>query len=173
VVRLTAGSQQLYLKRYTFYPVREFWRCCLKFHSRINRGCEWENILLVQALGVRTVTPIAAGRRHQAGRIDTFLLTLAMDVPSVDAFVREHLSGALTPPQVRLKRALIRELAQFMRHLHDHGLHYQDSHLWHFFVQVREGNEIQISLIDLMTLRQTRRLKYTIKDLARLYFDSA
>jgi heptose I phosphotransferase len=173
VVRLTLGSQQFYLKRYIFHPVRDFLRACFKLHSRINRGQEWENILRVQALGLPTVIPIAAGRQRRRGWLETCLLTLSLDpAQPLDDFVRKHLAGPLTPAQVRLKRALIRELAHVLRCLHEHGLHHQDPHLWHFFVQPGEGNPLQIILVDLMTLKATRRLKYTIKDLARLYFDT-
>lgn len=173
VVRLTAGSQQFYLKRYTFYPFRELLEVCLRFHSRINQGQEWENILRVQALGLPTVIPIATGRRWRKGQMDMFLLTLSLEsAQPLDAFVYEHLMGPLSPSQVRLKRALIWELAQLMRRLHEGGLRHQDPHLWHFFVQQEARNGLRIILVDLMALKATRRLRYTIKDLGRLYFDS-
>jgi hypothetical protein len=83
--------------------------------------------------------------------------------------------------EIRLKRALLREIARIARLLHGNGLNHRDFYLCHFCLQsppTRNGREQEpeprLYLLDLHRAQIRRRTprRWLVKDLGSLYFSA-
>ncbi|MBN2645356.1 MAG: lipopolysaccharide core heptose(I) kinase RfaP [Desulfuromonadaceae bacterium] len=140
---------------------------------------EWLAIQVLSKLGVETMTIVGYGEegRSPASR-RSFLITEDLrSTESLEDFCR---NWPQNPPPVRLKRALIRRLAEVSRLLHDHGINHRDYYLCHFLLDVAAGREqvdadhFHLHLIDLHRVQFRKRVprRWRIKDLASLYFSA-
>ncbi|SDS24743.1 heptose I phosphotransferase [Pseudomonas asplenii] len=142
----------------------------------LGAGQEWRAIQRLQAAGVPTMTAVAYGERgsNPAGQ-HSFIVTeelaptISLEDFSID-WVRQ-------PPEPRLKRALIAEVARMTGMMHRAGVNHRDCYICHFLLHTDKpvtADDFKLSVIDLHRA-QTRSVitrRWRNKDLAALYFSA-
>lgn len=127
---------------------------------------EFMNIVALLRAGIPVPTPIAAGVKQRGLSVqDSFLIT-----HSLEGAVRlDHLL-AEQPLPFGEKRALIKNLAQFARSLHDRGFNHRDLYLCHV-LRDSAGN---LWLVDLHRVQQRRSVpeRWKVKDIAALHYSA-
>ena len=140
---------------------------------------EWKAIRKLEKLGVSTMTLVGYGEQGLSpAHRQSFIITEdLLQTESLEDFCRDW---RVHPPDTRLKRALIKKLAQISRQLHENGINHRDYYLCHFLLDISGGREIldperlNLYLIDLHRVQFRRHLpqRWRLKDLAGLYFSS-
>ena len=135
---------------------------------------EWQAIRRLQELGIDSMHAVAFGRRgSNPARQLSFIVTEEL-TPTVS--LEDYCLGwANNPPAVRLKRALIRCVADSARRMHQGGVNHRDLYLCHFLLHLDPKptpESFRLSLIDLhrAQLRARTPRRWRDKDLAALYF---
>ncbi|MGY2167948.1 lipopolysaccharide core heptose(I) kinase RfaP [Pseudomonas gingeri] len=140
----------------------------------LGAGQEWRAIQCLQQAGVPTMTGVAYGERgsNPAGQ-DSFIVTeeLAPTI-SLEDFT---LQWPVQPPEPRLKRALIAEVARMTGGMHRAGLNHRDCYIAHFLLHTDKpvtADDLKLSVIDLhrAQVRPSIPRRWRNKDLAGLYF---
>jgi UDP-glucose:(heptosyl)LPS alpha-1,3-glucosyltransferase len=136
---------------------------------------EWRNFLAMQAAGIPTATPAAAGELYQAGAQQSFIMTLRLSgyLP-LDDYIAASFNKPLSEPLLRHKRVLIGALAELARRLHGCGFNHQDFYLCHIFAKTGNAESPDLRIIDLQRVGYRRRpaRRWIIKDLAQLHYSS-
>ncbi|MBF8780684.1 lipopolysaccharide core heptose(I) kinase RfaP [Pseudomonas fulva] len=142
----------------------------------LGAGQEWRAIERLHQAGVPTMTAVAYGERgSNPATQHSFIVTeeLAPTI-SLEDFSLDWLRQ---PPQPRLKRALIDEVARMTGTMHRAGVNHRDCYICHFLLHTDRpvtANDLKLSLIDLHRA-QTRPAitrRWRDKDLAALYFSA-
>lgn len=119
--------------------------------------------------GVRGINP---------AKRESFLLTRALEyTQSLEDFCRDW---PQQPPPLALRRALLKQVAQITKRMHESGLNHRDFYICHFLLDLRQGLEpidpeqIRLHLIDLhrAQIRQSVPRRWLVKDLGSLYFSA-
>ncbi len=138
---------------------------------------EWDKILRLEEIGIRTMTPVAFGFSRKWG-LPYRSLTLTEHLYGADK-LEEYLpgrfgKGRLSPEDLACKRRIIIETARWARRFHDAGFHHQDFYLGHIFIRPDDGGNFTLHLIDLQRVREYRKLRKSrrIKDLAQINFSA-
>lgn len=128
------------------------------------------------AAGVATMTAVAFGARgSNPAQQHSFIVTeeLAPTI-SLEDFSLDWLKQ---PPPVKLKRALIAEVAKMVGGMHRAGVNHRDCYICHFLLHTDKpvtAEDFRLSVIDLHRA-QTRAAitrRWRDKDLAALYFSA-
>jgi len=172
VTRLELNGRAFYLKRNRF-DWREFIKTILHLGwPQRNAVAEWENILAVERLGIRTVKPIAMGEKRILGlEVASFILTEEIyGAESLERVAEKKLPDGLSLATRKWKRSIISEVAQIARRLHANGMCHQDFYLGHFFW----SHDHTLYLIDLQRVVHRGKLprRYIVKDLGQLNFSA-
>ncbi len=142
----------------------------------LGAGQEWRAIQRLQEVGVPTMTAVAYGERgRNPADQHSFIVTeeLAPTV-SLEDF---SLDWCKQPPEPRLKRALIAEVARMTAMMHRAGVNHRDCYICHFLLHTDKpvtADDFKLSVIDLHRA-QTRPAitrRWRDKDLAALYFSA-
>ncbi|HBS81439.1 MAG: lipopolysaccharide core heptose(I) kinase RfaP [Pseudomonas sp.] len=142
----------------------------------LGAGQEWRAIQRLHDVGVPTMTAVAYGERgSNPATQHSFIITeeLAPTV-SLEDYSADWLSN---PPDPRLKRALIAEVARMTGTMHRAGVNHRDCYICHFLLHTDRpltADGFRLSLIDLhraQTRSNTPR-RWRDKDLAGLYFSA-
>jgi len=154
--------------------------CLLKFRRPIiTAENEWRAIEKLERIGVSTMRLVGYGKRgRNPARMQSFIITEELKPTiSLEDFCRDWNDH---PPPLKLKRALIKRVAQIARTLHANGIVHRDLYLCHFLLDTtRQADQagiipLRLFLIDLHRAEQRRHLKrrWCVKDVAGLYFSS-
>lgn len=136
---------------------------------------EYRAIRRCEELGVKTMTIAGYGRRGwNPARQQSFLITDELvDVVSLEDVCRDW---PAIPPQPRMKRVLIREVAAIARALHENGVNHRDFYLCHFLACRASliSDAPELHLIDLHRVQLRRRVprRWRVKDLGGLLFSA-
>lgn len=142
----------------------------------LGAGQEWRAIQRLHEVGVPTMTAVAYGERgSNPAAQHSFIVTeeLAPTI-SLEDYSADWLQA---PPEPRLKRALIAEVARMAGTMHRAGVNHRDCYLCHFLLHTDKpviASDFRLSLIDLhraQVRRETPR-RWRDKDLAGLYFSA-
>ena len=135
---------------------------------------EWHALKILKALKIPTLEIVAYGCKGiNPARMHSFLMT--RELPrhrSLEDFCKDW---AKNPPQFKLKKNLIKEVARIARQLHQHGMNHRDFYICHFLLHLPKDNDFPLLyLIDLHRAQIRKRVpvRWRIKDLAGLYFSS-
>lgn len=142
----------------------------------LGAGQEWTAIQRLTEVGVPTMTAVAFGERGaNPATQHSFIVTeeLAPTV-SLEDFSLDWLA---TPPEPRLKRALIRRVAQMIGAMHRAGVNHRDCYICHFLLHTDRSvtaDDFRLSVIDLHRAQTRAQLprRWRDKDLAALYFSA-
>ncbi|MDR0564460.1 MAG: lipopolysaccharide core heptose(I) kinase RfaP, partial [Azoarcus sp.] len=136
---------------------------------------EWQAIEFLERLGVDTLHRVAFGERGKnPARKHSFIITeeLAPTV-SLEDYCR---NWPQTPPNLALKRALIKRVANIARTLHENRMNHRDFYLCHFLLHTDPApapEALRLSIIDLhraLIHKHPLAPRWRRKDLAALYF---
>ena len=142
----------------------------------LGAGQEWTAIRRLTEAGVPTMTAVAFGERGlNPAAQHSFIVTeeLAPTV-SLEDFSLDWRSN---PPAPRLKRALIRRVAEMVGAMHRAGVNHRDCYICHFLLHTDKtvsADDFRLSLIDLHRAQTRARVprRWRDKDLAALYFSA-
>lgn len=146
----------------------------------VSARTEWCAILALEAIGLSTMTIAAYGEEgtNPATR-KSFIVTEALsDTRSLEKWAPNFMQAKNTVEKVRLKRALIKEVARISRHLHTNGINHRDFYLCHFLLDISGRtllpDSIVLYLIDLHRVQLRKRVpqRWVVKDIAGLFFSS-
>jgi len=142
----------LYLKRHWGFEVKEALKLLAAQAPFATAGRrEWENISRLNALGIPTMRAVAFGEERMACfELRSFIITER--IPSalpMDDFLRQRHSGQPHRSLLREKRALLWDLGDLVRKLHNGGFTHMDLYLNHIFVRETSEGERVLHLIDL------------------------
>jgi len=138
---------------------------------------EWEMIRRLEAVGIRTMTPVAFGSVRRMG-LPFRALTLTEDLAGAekleDFLPRVFGDQPLNNQEVERKRRIIRETARWAARFHNAGFSHQDFYLGHVFIRTGKGDDFTLHLIDLQRVRESRRPRPSriLKDLAQINFSA-
>ncbi len=174
------GEQRYFLKLHQGIGwggvVKNLWRFRLPV---LDASSEWLAIERLGQLGVHTMTVAAHGRRgFNPAKRTSFLITdeLANTLSLEDLCA----SWSRRPPDFVLKKALIAQVAEIARTLHENGVNHRDFYLCHFLVDISMGREklaaenLRLFVIDLhrAQIRKKTPARWIVKDLGGLYFSA-
>lgn len=142
----------------------------------LGAGNEWRAIKRLEQLGVDTMCGVAFGQRgSNPASQHSFIVTEEL-VPtiSLEDYCRDW---PAYPPDVVLKRALLRRVAEMARRMHGGGVNHRDFYICHFLLHldpVPSPANFKLSLIDLhrAQIRNKTPRRWRDKDLASLYFSA-
>lgn len=142
----------------------------------LGAGQEWKAVKRLHEVGVPTMTAVAYGERgNNPAMQHSFIVTeeLAPTVSLEDL----SLHWREQPPELRLKHALIAEVARMTGMMHRAGVNHRDCYICHFLLHTDKpvtADDFKLSLIDLhrAQTRKTITLRWRNKDLAALYFSA-
>ncbi len=169
VYRVDLSEGSIYVKHFLVPDLRAMARQWFRRGKGRNEG---RRAIMLRAIGVDTIDPIALGeQRKRAFLFENYLITLAIPqtVP-LDEFVERILPRMAPDREAKVRQSLAREIAVLTAHLHDAGLVHQDFHPGNLLVRFDAEDRPHLSLIDLDALRSTRRLDWRVamKNLALL-----
>jgi hypothetical protein len=144
---------------------------------------EWRAIQRLPELGIDTMKLVGYGRKGwNPARLRSFIITEELHATqSLEDFCQVwRTTPCRSPDALRLKRALIRKVAQVARLLHVHGLNHRDFYLCHFLLEQSSAGEAsrlcdpRLYLIDLhrVQIRKRTPRRWAVKDIGSLYFSS-
>ena len=132
---------------------------------------EWRALTRLQDLGIKVPVIAAYGRR---GLLPT---TCESFIVTEDIGTQQNLEDltrdwSACRPDFGEKLALIREVAQVSRKMHEHGICHRDLYICHFMLKGMLGN--RLTLIDLHRALIKARLprRWIVKDVGSLYFSA-
>lgn len=142
----------------------------------LGAGQEWRALQRLHQAGVPTMTAVAYGERgSNPATQHSFIITeeLAPTI-SLEDFAAPW---PQQPPEPRLKRALIAEVARMTGVMHRAGVNHRDCYICHFLLHTERpvtADQLRLSLIDLhrAQVRDQVPRRWRDKDLAGLYFSA-
>ena len=142
----------------------------------LGAGQEWRALERLHEVGVPTMNAVAYGERgsnpadqHSFIVTEELAPTISLEDFSID-WVKQ-------PPEPRLKRALIAEVARMTGMMHRAGVNHRDCYICHFLLHTDKpvtADDLKLSVIDLhrAQTRPTITKRWRNKDLAALYFSA-
>ncbi len=183
-LRFSLNGRRYFLKAHTGVGWREILKN-LSYFRRPVLGAEneWHGIHRLQRLGINTMHVAGYGTTSSnPARRRSFIITdeLPANMSLEEFCSRWHERPARTPSEIRLKRWLIRNLADIARTIHANGANHRDFYLCHFLIDAHnlphdlEPENCKLYLIDLhrMQLRRKTPVRWLVKDIAGLYYSS-
>lgn len=161
---------------------REIWKNLSGFRLPITDASnEWLAVDLLERAGVETVKIVGKGSRGaNPAQIESFVIMRALDERvELEDFLKDF--GGLTGSgRLRLKRKLVRKVADAARRMHGAGMNHRDFYLCHFHIMQRDwtgdesAEEIHLPLIDLhrAQIRPQVPRRWLVKDLGALLFSA-
>jgi heptose I phosphotransferase len=140
---------------------------------------EYDALSVLHKLRIKTMDLAAYGRRGlNLAEQESFVVTESLEpAVSLEDFCADW---AVHKPSFKLKRALIKRIAQITRTLHENGINHRDLYICHFLLKegelesLKNVDDVALYLIDLhrVQIREKTPRRWQIKDLAALYFSS-
>jgi heptose I phosphotransferase len=142
----------------------------------LGAGNELRAIRRLEELGIDTMKVVGFGQRGlPPAWIESFIITRELEnTTSLEDLSRDW---RLHPPDFTIKSALIAEIAEIARRLHENGVNHRDFYICHFLLDLKhlkEKEDLRLYLIDLhrVQMRKNTPERWRIKDIAGLYFSS-
>lgn len=151
------NGQRVVVKR---YHIRGWWEKIKYLFIPSRAKVEWEMMNTLLARGVAASVHLAYGKRRQWGfLIDENLIV--KEIPNClpfHAYIERYCLGTLSKDKILQKRALLKKLANFIRHIHDKNIDHRDFHGGNILVTEPDKGELIFHLIDLHKAWVCRRL---------------
>ena len=176
-LRFEHDGRAYFIKRHGPTSFRELLKNLLQFRKPVpGANLEYEAILRLEKLGIRTMTIRAFGMRGRAPlHLESFLITDELtDRISLEDFC---MNWRTSPPSLKLKNKLIRRLAETCGKMHAGGVNHQDCYLCHFLLDrgsCGENDPLTLTVLDLhrAQIHPAVPRRKQIKDLAGIVFSS-
>lgn len=173
-LRFSENKETYFLKRHTGINSREFFKNIIQLRLPIfGAKNEVEAISALEKFGF---VPEIIGYGFRKSR--SFIITRELIYTiSLEDFCRDFREN---PPPLKLKRALIRKVAEISKIIHDNGINHRDFYLCHFLLDITGGREfLDLNNLNLYVIdwhrahvRKKVPLRWRIKDIAGLYFSA-
>jgi hypothetical protein len=172
VVRIIAQDRTFYLKRH-FWPLKERLISLIPWIRKEDAMNEWENMILLNELGINTMVPVAFGEEKILG-IPFFSLTMTenlFETEKMKPYLQQCFAQPVSIDMISEKRRIIRKLASFARDFHNKGLNHQDFNLGHLYFRPKDD---MIFITDIQRSHQRKAISVhdRIKDLAQLSYSA-
>ena len=176
-LRFEVDGKGYYLKLHHGTTVKEIIKnlICLRLPV-LGADREWNAIHRLRDVGVGTMTGVAFGQKGVNPLTRTsFIITKDLaPVMSLEDYCSQW--GEI-PPDLSIKRVLIKRVAEMVREMHRCGINHRDCYLCHFLMSLPfDGTEqgLKLSVIDLhrAQFREKVPLRWRDKDLIGLYYSS-
>lgn len=170
-LRFEYNGQGFYAKLHSGIGFREWLKNWVRLRAPIvSARTEWQAIAKLRTLKLPTLEAVAFSERGYCSfKRQSFLLTHELlAAESLETYCQDWRDN---PPSRAIKNSLIRQLASYVKTLHDAHWFHRDLYLSHFLKALDE--EDKYYLIDLHRMqhkRSTRR--WRIKDLSALYYSA-
>lgn len=151
------NGQRVVVKRYRIRG----WREKIKYLFVPSRArIEWRMMDALRARGIPASVPLAYGERRWCGVLldESLIIKEIPGCLSFQAYIKRHYSGTLSKVKILQKRALLRKLADFIRHIHEKNIDHRDFHGGNILVTEADSGEPVFYLIDLHKARVCNRL---------------
>ena len=140
----------------------------------LGAGQEWQAIQRLHEVGVPTMTAVAYGERG-ANPADQHSFIVTEELAPTISLEDLSMDWLKQPPEPRLKRALIAEVARMTGMMHRAGVNHRDCYICHFLLHTDKpvtADDFKLSVIDLHRAQVRPRIsqRWRNKDLAALYF---
>ncbi len=141
----------------------------------VSSANEYLALRLLPKLGVHTMTSCAfAVRGNDIAHLESFLVTEELiGMVSLEDYCRYWKDN---PPSPRVRRSIVRALAETCAKMHRSGMNHRDCYLCHFLVdpQLLERGKCDLFVIDLhrAQIRNHIPKHFQIKDVAGIFFSS-
>jgi heptose I phosphotransferase len=142
----------------------------------LGAGQEWDAINRLHEVGVPTMTAVAYGERgNNPAAQHSFIIT--EELAPTESLEDVSINWVKQPPEPRMKRAYIAEVARLVGMMHRAGVNHRDCYICHFLLHTDKPvtpDDFKLSVIDLHRA-QTRpaiTMRWRNKDLAALYFSA-
>ena len=142
----------------------------------LGAGQEWDAINRLHEAGVATMTAVAYGERgSNPAAQHSFIIT--EELAPTESLEDVSINWRNDPPDPRLKRAFIAEVAQMVGDMHRAGVNHRDCYICHFLLHTDTPvtpDNFRLSVIDLhrAQVRPAITQRWRNKDLAALYFSA-
>ncbi|MFK3798072.1 lipopolysaccharide core heptose(I) kinase RfaP [Pseudomonas sp. NPDC088444] len=142
----------------------------------LGAGKEFEAINRLKEVGVPTMTSVAYGERgNNPAAQHSFIVT--EELAPTESMEDVSLHWAKQPPEPRMKRAYIAEVARLVGMMHRAGVNHRDCYLCHFLLHTDTPvtpESFKLSVIDLHRAQTRPQItqRWRNKDLAALYFSA-
>lgn len=135
---------------------------------------EFDAISALTSAKVPCPGAVAYGERSTAKKVESFLVTEALDgYTQLEKMVHDF-TPPLSASMVKRKRALVAEVATLAALLHGAGFNHKDLYLTHILAKFDDTSGYSLKLIDLQRVehRITGRRRWLVKDIAALNYSS-
>jgi heptose I phosphotransferase len=142
----------------------------------LGAGQEWRAVQRLHEVGVPTMTAVAYGERgRNPAAQHSFIVT--EELAPTESLEDYSINWRAQPPEPRLKRALIAEVARMTGMMHRAGVNHRDCYICHFLLHTDTPvtfDDFKLSVIDLHRAQTRARIttRWRNKDLAALYFSA-
>lgn len=161
---------------------REIWKNLSQFRLPVTDASnEWKAVEVLERCGVDTVEIVGKGSRGiNPACKESFVVMRALDERvEVEDFIKD-LGGLTGEKRLRLKRCIVRRVADAARRMHASGMNHRDFYLCHFHILSRDWSDwdgeerFRLPLIDLhrAQIRSKVPRRWLVKDLGALLFSA-
>ncbi|AVR02104.1 lipopolysaccharide core heptose(I) kinase RfaP [Pluralibacter gergoviae] len=176
-LRFEAAGKSYFLKWHKGTTAKEIAKNLLSLRTPVlGADREWHAIHRLRDLGVDTMRGVGFGAKGLNPLTRTSFIITEDLTPTVS--LEDYCADwATNPPDVRVKRMIIRRVAGMVRRMHAGGINHRDCYICHLLLHLPfSGREedLKISVIDLhrAQIRAKVPRRWRDKDLIGLYFSS-
>ncbi len=181
-IRVSRQGQSYFLKTHSGVGWKEVFKNFIQGKVPITSAkWEWEALVRLQELGVACPKAVGFGIwGTNPARKKSFILTedIGPSITLEELWARWARNRPFTRGVLRMKWALIKEVARLIRLLHENGLNHQDLYLCHLRIHeenIRSEEEEPIGPVYLMDLHRAQirtrtPTRWMVKDLGALLF---
>lgn len=173
--RVELEGKGFFVKRHLGVGWGEIFKNWLMFKAPVLGALnEFNALKRLHELGVPTMTPVACGCRGSSpAKLESFLITEELaDMIDLETLAKTWKEA---PPPSKLRKDLIRAVAESAGKMHRGGINHRDCYICHYLTP-RNGADLGkvVYVIDLHRAQLRRRVprRYLVKDLAGLCFSS-
>ncbi len=140
---------------------------------------EWQAILKLKELNIDTMNLVGYGKEGKnPGSIKSFVIT--EELQNIISLEDYCMDWDKTPPNKKIKQAIITKVAEIARTIHENGMNHKDLYICHFLLDISCGtdnidpNNIRLFLIDLhrVEIRSKIPFYWRAKDISAILFSS-
>ncbi len=179
-VRFAVGARRYFLKLHRGVGWGEVFKNLLQLRLPVvSARNEWRAIAKLHELGVPTMSAVGYGCRgfNPAKRLSFLITEELRDTLSLEDLCAEW---ARHPPCFALKLALITQVAEIARTLHENGVNHRDFYLCHLLADISLRREnlnrenLRLYVVDLhrAQVRKETPTRWMVKDLGGVYFSA-
>lgn len=142
---------------------------------------EWVAIEALQRIGVDTMNVVACGEEGiNPASVRSFIITEELTgTESLEKWAPRFLNNETASGKIRLKRTIIRKVAEIGRRLHTNGINHRDFYLCHLLLDLSTATasspeDVTLYLVDLhrAQIRKHMRQRWAVKDIGGIFFSS-